>query len=110
MAATLAGDLGQPDGRREVAEAALAAPPGPDPPRAVDVLLDALALRLTQGYAAAAQTLARALELLLTMDVSTAEGRRWLWLAGGKSRQHRHRTVGRRVLVCPGHSAGSGRP
>ncbi len=85
VAATLAGDLGQPDGRREVAEAALAAPPGPDPPRAVDVLLDALALRLTQGYAAAVPTLARALELLLTMDVSTAEGRRWLWLAGGRA-------------------------
>ena len=85
VAATLAGDLGQPDGRREVAEAALAAPPGPDPPRPVDVLLDALALRLTQGYAAAAPTLARALELLLTMDVSTAEGRRWLWLAGGRA-------------------------
>ena len=85
VAATLAGDLGQPDGRWEVAEAALAAPPGPDPPRAVDVLLDALALRLTQGYAAAAPTLARALKLLLTMDVSTAEGRRWLWLAGGRA-------------------------
>ncbi len=85
VAATLAGDLGRPRGRREVAEAARAAPPGPDPPRAVDVLLDALALRLTQGYAAAAAALARAVELLLTMDVSTAEGRRWLWLAGGRA-------------------------
>ena len=71
-------------GALEVAEAARAAPPGPDPPRAVDVLLDAVALRLTQGYAAAAAALARALELLLTMDVSTAEARRWLWLAGGE--------------------------
>jgi DNA-binding CsgD family transcriptional regulator len=81
----LAGDLGRPGGRREVAEAARAAPPGPDPPRAVDVLLDALALRVTQGYAAAAPTLARALELLLTMDCSTREARRWLWLVGGRA-------------------------
>ena len=85
VAATLAGDLGRPGGRREVAEAAHAAPPGPDPPRAVDVLLDALALRLTQGYAAAAPTLAQALELLLTMDCSTAEARRWLWMGGGRA-------------------------
>jgi DNA-binding CsgD family transcriptional regulator len=84
VAATLAGDLGWPGGRREVAEAARAAPPGPDPPRAVDVLLDALALRLTEGFAAAAAALARALELLLTMDLSTGEARRWLWLAGGR--------------------------
>jgi DNA-binding CsgD family transcriptional regulator len=85
VAASLAGDLGRPGGRREVAEAARAGPADPGPPRAVDVLLDALTLRLTQGYAAAAPALARALELLLTMDVSTAEGRRWLWLAGGRA-------------------------
>jgi DNA-binding CsgD family transcriptional regulator/tetratricopeptide (TPR) repeat protein len=88
VAASLAGDLGRPGGRREVAEAARAGPgqiTDPGPPRAVDVLLDALTLRLTQGYAAAAPALARALELLLTMDVSTAEGRRWLWLAGGRA-------------------------
>jgi hypothetical protein len=35
----------------EAAEAARAAPPGPDPPRVVDVLLDAFAIRLTEGYA-----------------------------------------------------------
>ena len=36
-AAMLAGDLDRPGGVREAAEAARAAPPGPDPPRAVDV-------------------------------------------------------------------------
>ena len=56
---------------REAAEAARAAPPGPDPPRAVDVLLDALALRFTEGYAAAAPALTRALGLLVTLDAST---------------------------------------
>ena len=47
-AAMWAGELGSP-GVREAAEAARAAPPGPEPPRAVDVLLDAFALRLTRG-------------------------------------------------------------
>ena len=70
---------------REAAEAARAAPPGPDPPRAVDVLLDAFALRLTQGYAAAAPTLTRALELVLTWTSAPREVRRWLWLAGGRA-------------------------
>ena len=48
-AAMYAGDLGRPGGVREAAEAARAAPPGPDPPRAVDVVLDAVALRFTKG-------------------------------------------------------------
>ena len=47
-AAILAGDLDRPGGVLEAAEAARAAPPGPAPPRAVDVLLDGLALRLTR--------------------------------------------------------------
>jgi DNA-binding CsgD family transcriptional regulator len=84
-AALVAGDLGRPGGVREAAEAACAAPPGPDPPRAVDVVLDALALRLTQGYEAAAASLARALELLVSLDVGVGEGRRWLWLVGGRA-------------------------
>jgi hypothetical protein len=33
-------------------------PPAPDPPRVVDVLLDAFALRLTEDYAAAVPTMA----------------------------------------------------
>src|SRR5580704_11892748 len=88
-AAMFAGDLGRPGGVREAAEAARTAPPGPDPPRAVDVLLDALALRFTEGYAAAATALTRAVELLVSMDADAdvGEGRRWLWLIGaGASR------------------------
>jgi DNA-binding CsgD family transcriptional regulator len=83
-AAMDAGDLGWPGGVREVAEAARAAPPGPDPPRAVDVLLDAVALRGTQGYAAAAAALTQAFELLVALDAGAGEIR-WLWLAGGRS-------------------------
>jgi DNA-binding CsgD family transcriptional regulator len=79
------GHLDQPDRRGELAQAARAAPPGPQPPRPVDVLLDAVALRFTGGYAAAAPALTRALELLLTLDVSTDETRRWLWLTAGNA-------------------------
>ncbi|MEA2242960.1 MAG: hypothetical protein QOD24_2516, partial [Solirubrobacteraceae bacterium] len=67
---------------RETAAAARAAPRGTQPPRVVDVLLDALALRLTEGYAAAEPTLTRALELFLALEVGTDERGRWPWLAG----------------------------
>ena len=67
------------------AEAARAAPPGPDPPRVVDVLLDGFALRLTEGYAAAAPTLIRALELVLALEVANDEAGRWLWLTGRRA-------------------------
>jgi ATP/maltotriose-dependent transcriptional regulator MalT len=85
MAAIWAGHLGSPGGVREAAEAALAAPPAPEPPRASDILLDALALRFTRGYAAAVPALTRALELLLALGSSPGEARRWLWLAGARS-------------------------
>jgi ATP/maltotriose-dependent transcriptional regulator MalT len=67
------------------AEAARAAPGGRDPPRVVDALLDALALRLTDGYAAAAPTLTRALKLFLALDFRTDEAGRWLSLTGGRA-------------------------
>src|SRR4029079_10287314 len=54
------------------------APPGRVPPRAVAVLLDAFAIRLTDGYPAAAPTLARALELLLATEVPDEDVSRWL--------------------------------
>jgi DNA-binding CsgD family transcriptional regulator len=80
-AAMFAGDPGR---EREAAGAARAAPPAPDPPRAVDVVLDALALRLTEGHAAAAQALTRALSLLVSLDADVGEARRSLWSAGGR--------------------------
>jgi DNA-binding CsgD family transcriptional regulator len=82
-AAVVAGYLDSP-GVRAAAEAARAAPPGPDPPRVVDVLLDAFALRLTDGYAAAAPALTRALEIVLAPDASLGEAGRWLGRISGK--------------------------
>ena len=40
---------------------------------------------MTQGHAAAATALSRALELLTGLDADAAEARRWLWLAGGRA-------------------------
>ena len=84
-AAMWVGDLDSPGGVREAAEAARAAPRGPGPPRVVDVLLDGLAMRLTEGYAAAAPTLARAVELALALDVANDEVGRRQWVAGGRA-------------------------
>ena len=50
-------------------------------------MLDAVALRLTEGYAAAAPALNRALKMVLALDVSSGEAGYWLWLAGGRISQ-----------------------
>src|SRR5258705_1559125 len=84
VAAMWADDLNGPRGVLDAAEAARAAPRGPEPPRAVDVLLDGLAIRLTEGYAAAAPTLTRALELVLAPDAGSNGTGRGLWLAGAR--------------------------
>jgi DNA-binding CsgD family transcriptional regulator len=84
-AAIWAGDLNRPGGVREAAEAARAAPASAGPPRTVDVLLDAFAIRLTEGYAAAVPTLTRALELALAHGVADDETGRWLWLTSGRA-------------------------
>jgi DNA-binding CsgD family transcriptional regulator len=65
-------------GAPAVAAAARAGPPAAVPPRTADVLLDAFAIRLTDGYAAAAPAFARALERLLATDASDEEAGRWL--------------------------------
>ena len=70
LAGAMSSDVDVAGGARAVAEAARAAPTGSAPPRTEDVLLDAFAIRLTDGYAAAAPTLARALELLVAADGS----------------------------------------
>jgi DNA-binding CsgD family transcriptional regulator len=83
-AAAWVGDLNSPGGVLDAAEAARAAPPAPEPPRAMDVLLDGHALRLTEGYAAAAPTLRRAIELALAPPEDD-EASRWAWLAAARS-------------------------
>jgi DNA-binding CsgD family transcriptional regulator len=77
-AAIWAADLETPGALLEAARAALAAPPASEPQRTVDVLLNAFALRLAEGHAAAAPTLARALELVLARNVADEDVGRWL--------------------------------
>jgi DNA-binding CsgD family transcriptional regulator len=81
-AALWADDPDEPGALRAASEVARAAPAGPQPPRAVDVLLDAFVTRFTQGYCAAAPILTRAVDLLLSLDVTEGDVGRWLLLAG----------------------------
>lgn len=60
-AAIFAGRLAGQCGVHDVAAAALTAPPGPQPSRPTDLLLDGLATRFTGGYAAGVAPLTRAL-------------------------------------------------
>ena len=80
-AAMFAGRLGHEPGVREAAEAARAAPAAPQPPRAIDLLLDGLATRYTEGYAAGVPPLRRALDAFRDVEALTARDVRWLWLA-----------------------------
>ena len=80
-AATFAGRLALGGGMREVAEAARMAPPPPGPARGPDLLLDGLALLVTEGYPAGAPVLRQAVSAFRGTDLSTEEGLRWLWLA-----------------------------
>jgi len=80
-AATFAGRLALGGGVREVAEAARAAPSPPQPARPPDLLLDGLALLVTEGYPAGAPVLRRAVSAFRGTDVSREEELRWLWLA-----------------------------
>jgi hypothetical protein len=80
-AAMFAGRLGDKPGVRETAEAAQAAPRAPQPARPIDLLLDGLATRFTQGYAASVPSLQRALGAFRDVEGLAARDVRWLWLA-----------------------------
>jgi len=78
-ATIFAGRLG--GGVQAAAEAARAAPPGSRTPVAMDLLLDGLATRFTEGYAAGVAPLRRALDAFSQEDRSSEDDMRWLWLA-----------------------------
>lgn len=80
-AAIYAGRLGGSCGVREVAEAARAAPPGPRPHGSVDLLLDAVATRFTEGSAAGVSPLRHALHAFREEALGGKNQiMRWLWL------------------------------
>jgi DNA-binding CsgD family transcriptional regulator len=76
-AAMYAGRLAGAVGYEEVARAARGAPPATHPPRASDLLLDGLAQLVTDGHAAGAPTLRRALSALRAGDLSPEECLPW---------------------------------
>ncbi len=80
-AALFAARLALGGGMREVAEAARAAPRPPQPVRPSDLLLDGLALLISEGHQAGAPMLKQAVSAFRSEDISREEGLRWLWLA-----------------------------
>jgi DNA-binding CsgD family transcriptional regulator len=68
-------------GLRQAGETARAAPPGPSPARAPDLLLDGLAALATDGYPAGTPLLKQAVSAFRGDAVSREGGLRWLWQA-----------------------------
>ncbi|MEU8798434.1 AAA family ATPase [Spirillospora sp. NPDC048819] len=81
-AALFAGPLADGVGRLEAAEAARSAPPAGGDPRPADLLLDGMAVRISEGLAAGTPALKAAMGVFRGPDLSEEDGLRWLWLAG----------------------------
>jgi DNA-binding CsgD family transcriptional regulator len=81
QAARFAGHLAGADDLLEVSRAVRALPPPPHPPRPDDLLLDGLALLVTDGPPAAAPVLRHARSAFASTDVPAAEALWWGWLA-----------------------------
>jgi DNA-binding CsgD family transcriptional regulator len=79
-AALFAGRLALDGSVREVAQAARAAP-APVLPQPADLLLDGLAVLITDGYPAAVPLLRQAVDAFCGQDISKEEELRWLWQA-----------------------------
>jgi DNA-binding CsgD family transcriptional regulator len=80
-AATFAGRLARDGGVAEVSEVALAGPPMPDSPAPSDLLLQGLAVRFTEGYAAGAPLLKKALSAFQSDTALSPQEALWLWFA-----------------------------
>jgi DNA-binding CsgD family transcriptional regulator len=81
MAAMFAGRLAGAGDLLEVSRAARALPAPAEPPRPVDLVLDGLALLVTDGPRAAAPTLRQAVTGYVGADIAVADELRWGWLA-----------------------------
>jgi DNA-binding CsgD family transcriptional regulator len=81
MAAMFAGRLAGAGDLLEVSRAARALPAPAGPPRPADLILDGLALLVTDGPAAAAPALRHVVSAFTDPGVCAAEGLRWGWFA-----------------------------
>ena len=80
-AAMFAGQFAGAGSLHEVARAARSAPPPAAAPRPPDLLLDALAVLVTEGRARAAPVLRRAARVFAEEEITVEEGLRYGWLA-----------------------------
>jgi DNA-binding CsgD family transcriptional regulator len=80
-AAAFAGHFAIGAGRPEVAAAARAAPPAPEPKRPADLMLEGLAARYVDLYANGAETMQRALREYRRRGVHGIDDLHWVWLA-----------------------------
>jgi DNA-binding CsgD family transcriptional regulator len=101
-AAALSEDVASREVLLDICRAVHALPSRQGPPRALDVLLDGLALLITEGHAVAAPTLQRALDALADMPVEDVL--RWGWMAVGAcsavwDNERWHATATRQVQV-----------
>jgi DNA-binding CsgD family transcriptional regulator len=82
LAALVVGRLSRDASVMEVAQAAREAPAASDPPSAADLLLDGVALAITEGYIVGAPVLQRAVHAFRGSDISTEAVLRWGGFAG----------------------------
>jgi DNA-binding CsgD family transcriptional regulator len=80
-AALFAGHLAAAGDLLEVSRAARDVPAAADPPRSIDLLLDGLALAVTDSRAAAAPALRQAVAALASPNAPVDQRLRWEWLA-----------------------------
>jgi DNA-binding CsgD family transcriptional regulator len=85
IAALFAGRLAVDANAYVVATAARAAPRSGEPPRASELLLDGLALLITDGYASGTAVLKQAISAFRDGDVGPDERLRWSWAAGASA-------------------------
>jgi len=81
MAALFAGRLATAGDLLEVCRGARALPPPVEPLRTVDLVLEGLALIVTDGPVVAAPALQRAVNAFVNSDITLEEAFRWGWLA-----------------------------
>jgi DNA-binding CsgD family transcriptional regulator len=84
-AALFSGRLAVDASAQVVAAAVRAAPRSAEPARASELLLDGLALLITEGYESGTSVLKQAMNAFRADDVGVEERLRWSWLAGGSA-------------------------
>ena len=83
IAALFAGRLAGDADVQAVAKAARAAPRSDEPVRGSELLLEGLALLITDGYEAGTSVLKQAIRAFRADDLAVGERLRWSWVAGG---------------------------